>query len=112
MSFSLSKALARIKRDVAEALSPDAIRAASRQVGHSWRERLLDPVATLHLFLLQVLHSNAACAHVLHWAGKTFTAEAYCQARARLPLALFERLLVATRDALLPPGDGGGRRTW
>jgi hypothetical protein len=112
MSFSLSNALERIKRDVAEALSPDAIRAASRQAWHSWRERLLDPVATVHLFLLQVLHGNAACAHVLHWAGKTFTAEAYCQARSRLPLAVFERLLASTRDALLPQGDGGGRRTW
>jgi Transposase DDE domain len=110
MSFSITKALARIKRDVAEVLSPDAIRAASRQAGHAWRERLLDPVTTVHLFLQQVLHGNAACAHVLHWAGKTFTAEAYCQARARLPLALFERLLVSTRDALLPPGDGS--RTW
>lgn len=113
MSFSISNALVRIKRDVAEALSADAIRAASRQVGHVWRERLLDPVTTVHLFLQQVLHGNAACARVLHWAGKTFTAEAYCQARSRLPLTLLERLLVATRDALLPQGDGGrGRRTW
>lgn len=109
MSFSISKALERIKRDVANALSPGAIRAASRQAGHAWRERLLDPVTTVHLFLLQVLHGNAACAHVAHWAGKAFTAEAYCQARSRLPLALFERLLVATRDALLPQGE---RRTW
>lgn len=109
MSFSISKALARIKRDVAEALSPDAIRAASRQAGHSWRERLLDPVTTVHLFLLQVLHGNAACAHVAHWAGKAFTSEAYCQARSRMPPAVFERLLAATRDALLPPD---GRRTW
>lgn len=113
MSFSISNALARIKRDVAEALSPDAIRAASRQAGHSWRERRLDPVTTVHLFLQQVLHGNAACAQVLHWAGKTFTDSAYCQARARLPLGLFERLLSSTRDALLPRGDGSpGRRTW
>lgn len=114
MSFSISNALARIKQDVAAALAPEAIRAASRQVGHAWRERRLDPVTTVHLFLQQVLHGNAACAHVRHWAGKTFTAEAYCQARARLPLALFERLLVSTRDALLPRDDvrEEGRRTW
>ena len=113
MSFSISNALARIKQDVAEALAPDAIRQACRQVGHCWRERRLDPVTTTHLFLQQILRGNAACAHVLHWAGKTFTAEAYCQARARLPLALFERLLVSTRDALLPRGgEGRGRRTW
>ena len=30
------------------------------QAGHSWRKRLLDPVTTLHLFILQVLHGNTA----------------------------------------------------
>jgi hypothetical protein len=114
MSFSISAALARVKREAATVLSKPSILEACRQVGHAWRDRLLDPASTIHLFLFQVLHGNAACAHVLHWAGKTFTAPAYCQARARLPLALFERLLIATRDALLPREDARwrDRRTW
>jgi hypothetical protein len=39
------------------------------------------------------LSRNTACDHVPHLMHASFTGEAYIQARARLPLELFQRLL-------------------
>ena len=36
-------------------LDDEAIKAACREAGHRWRERQLDPVRTVKLFLLQIL---------------------------------------------------------
>jgi hypothetical protein len=33
---------------------------------------VLDPVTTLHLFILQVLHRNTACSHLPHLSGAEF----------------------------------------
>ncbi|MEO6811812.1 MAG: hypothetical protein ABI353_22110 [Isosphaeraceae bacterium] len=57
-------------------------------------------MTTIYLFLLQILHSNTACQHVVHLGDGTFTDSAYCQARQRLPLAVFHRLLEQTAAAL------------
>lgn len=59
----------RPRQDVADGLTPDAIRDAYRQAGHRWRNRKLDPVATLGLFLIQTPHGNATCLHVVRFAG-------------------------------------------
>jgi hypothetical protein len=40
-----------------------------------------------------VLHGNTACAHLPHLAGLSFSESAYCQARARIPLEVFQLLL-------------------
>ena len=90
---TLMTALRQVRDDLANALEPLAVRDLCRSLGLRWRERLLDPVATIHLFLLQILHGNTACAHLPRLAGRTFTASAYCQARARLPLAGLQALL-------------------
>jgi hypothetical protein len=88
--------LARLRQDVAARLSQQSIEEAGRQAKHSWRQRLLDPTTTVYLFLLQVLHGNTACSHVVHFGRWSFTASAYCQARMRLPLAVFHALLQKT----------------
>jgi hypothetical protein len=85
--------LERLRQDQSDHLAPEVIEEACRQEGHTWRKRLLDPVTTIYLFLLQVLHGNTACRHVVHFGGRTFTDSAYCQARRRLPLAVYHRLL-------------------
>jgi hypothetical protein len=42
-------------------LQPDAILAVCREIGYTtWRDRLLTPVITVQLFLLQILHSNTS----------------------------------------------------
>ena len=43
----------------------------------------------LLLSLLQVLHGNTACPHVVPFGDWSFTDSASCQARKRLPLAVF-----------------------
>lgn len=116
MIGSILSAIGQIKSDVARRLEPALIRQLCREVGHIWRERALDPVTTIHAFLLQVLHGNTACDHVPHLMGKQFTGEAYCQARARLPLALFERLMSSVGCALAGVRDSAarwhGHRVW
>jgi hypothetical protein len=45
------------------------------------------------MFMLQVLWGNTACNHVVRLAGQDVTGNAYCEARARVPLAVFQTLL-------------------
>jgi hypothetical protein len=47
----------------------------------------------MHLFLWQILHGHTAGRHLSHQSGLRFTAAAYGQARARLPLRCFDLLL-------------------
>lgn len=103
---SFLTALRQIRADLANALTPATIRRACATVGHTWRDRVLDPVATVHLFILQILHGNTACAHLPRLTGRTFTASAYCQARSRLPLAVLQDLLARVADAVRPFVDG------
>lgn len=116
MLRSLSAALRQIRGDVAAVLAPATIRDACAAVGHRWRDRILDPVTTTHLLILQVLHRNTACAHLPRLTGWAFTASAYCQARSRLPLGVLQRLLERTGAAARGPvGEAGrwrGHRTW
>jgi Transposase DDE domain len=98
--LSMTAALARIKGRVTDAVPAELIQRLSRAVGHRWRDRDLGPVVTTHLFLQQVLHGNVAVAELRRLSGLPFTEAAYCQARARLPRALLERLQQAVTDTL------------
>lgn len=115
MARSIVAAVERIKADIAHWLSPRLIEDLCRALDYSWRERILDPVTTVHLFLLQMLHGNTACSHVPRLGGVACSGEAYCQARSRLPLALFRCLLLLIRDRLpqiSPDGLWRGHRTF
>ena len=98
MSFDLANALATLKRAVANCLTAPAIEQACRAENYSWRERELGPAKTIHAFIAQVLHGNTACSQTVRLADLDCSAEAYCQARARLPLAVYERLLKETSE--------------
>src|SRR6266481_3439620 len=106
---TITDALQRVKDDLSQLLRPEAILELCRQCGHEWRERVLDPVTTIHVFILQILHGNVACAHLPHLAKKTFSPSAYCQGRARLPLAFFEKLLQRVCDGLQAVTQDTGR---
>lgn len=114
MATTVAKVVERFKSDVGRALSPPAIRQACADLGYVYRRRLLDPVTTVHAFLLQVLHGNTACSELPRLTGLRFSAAAYVNARSRLPDALIERLFERVRD----PGDVDpqslwhGHRTW
>lgn len=108
--------LDRLRQDLASCLDRQTIEQACRQARHGWRNRILDPATTIYLFLLQVLHGNTACRHVVHFGGWSFSDSAYCQARKRLPLAVFHAVLEATAEAFRSATAGGsrwlGHRVW
>src|SRR5436190_21245390 len=116
MALTIPEIVGRFKADVAQALSADTIHRICRYLQHSWRRRVLDPVTTVHVFLLQILHGNTACSALSRLASVPFTAAAYCRARGRLPLRLFMDLLEHVCDALFPDlqvtGRWRGHRTW
>ena len=116
MALSIPQILRQFKTDVATAIAPETITKICGYLGHACRKRTLDPVITVHAFLLQILHGNTACTAVSRLVEVSFTATAYCVARKRLPLALFEELLQHVCDALFPEvqdtGRWRGHRTW
>src|SRR5580700_8819491 len=90
-------ALARVRREVFADDLPiaEAVDQLCRQVGLLWRDRLLTPLVTLRLFVLQVLHGNTSIAHLRQLCGVDFAPSSYCQARQRLPLDVIRGLLAA-----------------
>lgn len=117
MARSILAAVQQIKSEIAQFLRPPLIHAVCQAIGHRWRDRLLDPVTTVHLFVLQILHGNTACAHVPHLGNIACTGEAYVQARQRLPLKLLRYLTRALSHFLGagPETDEGrwhGHRTF
>jgi hypothetical protein len=66
----LMTVLTRVKTEWAAQLQPDAILAVCQEAGYtSWCDRVLTLVTTIQLFLLQILHGNAACSHWPHLSG-------------------------------------------
>ncbi len=117
MVASVTAVLKRFKTEWATQLQPEAIIGACEEVGYtSWRDRVLTPVTTLQLFLLQILHGNTACSHLPHLSGLRFSASAYCQARSKLPLALFglllTRLCTSAQSRISDGGRWHGHRTF
>ena len=102
--------LRQFQKAPAQQLDRPEILEACRHVKHTWRSCLLDPVTVIHLFLSQILHGNTAINHVVRLSGLQFTGSAYCQARNRLPLALFQELLRRVIERLRPKIDETG--TW
>jgi Transposase DDE domain len=109
MHHRLLTILSRCTQDLAELLQPHTIRQLCEQLGYQYRCRVLDPVTTIHLLILQILHGNTALGHVPLLARIRFSASALCQARARLPLQLFEGLLRRGLSTLTPQIDSQGR---
>src|SRR5262249_49185783 len=90
--LSIPQALARIKGNTAEYLPDPLLRSLCRDLKLSFRDRLLTPFVTAHLFLRQVLEGNKPIAELRRLAKFPFSPSAYCEARQRLPLAFSHRL--------------------
>jgi len=106
---SISEALRRIKENPLAMLDRRRIEAVCRDCNVQWRQRELDPATTIALFLQQVLHGNVPCSEVRHIAAErslkaaaSFTAQAYCAARARLPLGVYSALVSEVYEQLVP----------
>jgi len=116
MTATLTQVVKQFQQDGTSQLEPAAILATCRGIAYQWRERTLNPVTTIQLFFVQILHGNTACTHLRHLTKLNVTASAYCQARMKLPLTVFEQLLRSTSDALqhhpLDEGRWLGHRTF
>lgn len=90
---SITDVIRQFKLNWTDQLGAQAIAAACRDAQMSWLQSTLNPVVTIQVFFLQILHGNTACEHLSHLARIPFTAAAYCQARMRLKLQALYLLL-------------------
>jgi hypothetical protein len=110
MHRRISTTLNTLRHDLAAGLAGDFILAACRLSGHTWSDScLLTPAAIIHWFLVQIFHGNTSLTHVSLLAGRAFTASAFCQARAALPLAVFRAVLREMVKGLVPATQEVGR---
>ena len=110
MHRRISNTLSALRQDLAARLGADFIHAACRAAGHTWCDScLLTPAAIIHWFLIQILNGNTALTHVSLMAGRAFTASAFCQARALLPLAIYAAVLRDMVRAVIPDTEAIGR---
>jgi hypothetical protein len=108
MHRRIDTALRILRQDLASRLSDSDIAHVCQEVGHRWRSCVLNPAAIVHWLLLQILHGNTALQHVSLLAGRAFTDSALCQARAGLPLAVFQALLRHLTAALVDETQAEG----
>jgi len=90
---SITDILGHFKQNWTKELSSTAISQACRDADMTWYDSALNPMVTIQIFFLQILHGNTACEHLTHLAGMSFTAGAYCQARMRVKLESLYLLL-------------------
>ena len=108
---SITAALEELKRNPLQAVAATLVDAVCREEGYAWRERDLPPAVTIGLFLQQVLQGNLCCAAMGHICKKPLTASAWCQARARLPLGVFQKVLRRVYE-LQRRGDRQAAELW
>lgn len=90
---SITRIVDRFKQSWTRELSETAIAKAARDAGMTWNDSTLNPITTIQIFFLQILHGNTACEHLSHLSGLSFTAAAYCKARMRIKLDVLHKLL-------------------
>jgi hypothetical protein len=74
-------------------VDPEIVNQVCLDLGIVFRRRLLDPLTTLNLLVIQALHRNTALTDLRRLGDLTASASAICRARARLPLAFFREVL-------------------
>jgi len=87
---------------VTEVFNDEDLRRFCVEAGCKWRERSFPPAVALRLFVDQILSRGNSCTTTLTGLNKqrkalglspqSTDASAYCKARARLPLVVFDRL--------------------
>jgi hypothetical protein len=108
----LSGVLARLQRDpIGNLPLEEPFEQLCHEQNLIWRERLLPPLLTVRLFLMQILHGNCSIAALRQLCGLDFAPSSYCEARRRLPLPLLQSFLQwlqqqaeQRRETTAPPG--------
>lgn len=90
---SITEVVRNFKLRWTEELEADAIERACHDAKMTWIQSTLNPIVTIQIFFLQILHGNTACEHLPQLAKLSFTAAAYCKARMRLKLQALYLLL-------------------
>ena len=106
---SIAQIVKHFKQNWIEELSDDSIAQACRDAGMSWLDSMLNPIVTVQIFLIQILHGNTACQHMPRLCEMTFTAAGYCKARMRVKLEVFELLLSRCVDSIQQQTLDAGR---
>jgi len=98
-----------------ERLSPQSVRFACEKLQHEFRERIFSPAITLWVFLAQVLSADHSCREAVAKLNFWRLARSlrpcspdtgsYCEARQRLPEALFKDLVRSTGQELAEKAD-------
>jgi DDE family transposase len=114
MILNISEAVRQFKQAWTSQLDDATIANVCRDEGMTWRQTILTPIITIKIFCLQILHGNMACEGLHHLARAAFTGAAYCEARMRIPLSVFQRLLERTaarmQEAISDSGRWHGHR--
>ena len=97
---SITQIVKQFKQNWIKELDDDSIAKACRDAGMTWLDSMLNPVVTVQIFLIQILHGNTACQHMPGLCELAFTAAGYCKARMRIKLEVFELLLSRCVDSI------------
>ena len=97
---SVTQIVKQFKQNWIKELDDDSIAQACRDAGMTWLDSMLNPVVTVQIFLIQILHGNTACQHMPRLCEMAFTAAGYCKARMRVKLEVFELLLSRCVDSI------------
>ena len=109
---SIRRIVAQFKEQWAGPLETDELTKLCQERGLQWRRRVLTPMRLIRLFFLQILHGNVACEALPQLSGLRFTSAAYCTARKKLPLELFQRLLAHVTEQLTLCGPLANADRW
>jgi hypothetical protein len=91
----VSQVLARLKLDpVGDLPIAQRVEQLCREHNVVFRDRLLTPLVTLRLFLIQILQGNCPIAALRQHGGIDFAKSSYSDSRTRLPLQLLQSLLL------------------
>lgn len=101
---SFDSALERIKGSVSQAIPASLIQRITQSLGLTTRDRKLTPGVTTHLAVQRCLHGGTALTHLRRFVSFDFTASAFCQAIARLPVAFFGLLALVVTGRLRSDG--------
>ena len=89
---TVAEALKQIKARLNEILPELEVLQTCRELGHVWRERVLNPAVTVQLFLLQLL-AKVAMSGLRHVAKVKVSKQAIGKAKKRLPLKVLMELV-------------------
>jgi hypothetical protein len=108
---TFSAALNHVKEHLDQYVPQEFIFETCRQLGHKWRNTPLKPDVTVHLCLLQLL-AGVALRGLRRVANVTVSAQAICNAKMRLPLQLFIKLVERSLPADFATDTYKGLKTY